>query len=130
MSREIVKFVRKSNDLVEARYKFDIWETRLFTKMLTMINMDDEDFKDYRIYLRDIVREFELVKNKESYELLLMIFQNSSKLPKNYKYTLGERLKNEVTEVLVSIFEASQSKDKNKAVAIQKALNAVYSLEF
>ncbi len=67
---EIVKFVRKSNDLVEARYKFDIWETRLFTKMLTMVHREDEEFKEYRVYLKDIIREFDLVRNKESYELL------------------------------------------------------------
>jgi plasmid replication initiation protein len=70
MSQEIVKFIRKSNDLVEARYKFDIWETRLFTKMLTMIHKDDEEFKEYKIYLKDIIKEFELSKNKEAYELL------------------------------------------------------------
>ena len=66
---------------------------------------------------------FNLPVYKDTYELLLMIFQYSSKLPKDYKYTLGERLKNEATEVLIAIFEASQLKDKNKAVAIQKALN-------
>lgn len=70
MSKEIVKFVRKSNDLVEARYKFDIWESRIFTKMLTMIHRSDEDFKDYKIYLKDIVQDFDLEKNKEAYELL------------------------------------------------------------
>jgi plasmid replication initiation protein len=70
MSQEIVKFIRKSNDLVEARYKFDIWETRLFTKMLTMIHREDEEFKEYKIYLKDIIKEFELSKNKEAYELL------------------------------------------------------------
>ena len=68
---------------------------------------------------------FNLPVYKETYELLLMIFQYTTKLPKDYKYTLGERLKNEVTEVLVAIFEASQFKDKNKAVAIQKALNSL-----
>lgn len=68
---------------------------------------------------------FNLPVYKETYELLLMIFQYSSKLPKDYKYTLGERLKNEATEVLVAIFEASQSKEKNKAVTIQKALNSL-----
>jgi len=69
-NKQVVKFVRKSNNLVEARYKFDIWEMRLFTKMLTMIRRDDEDFKDYKIYLKDIVNDFELAKNKEAYELL------------------------------------------------------------
>lgn len=65
---------------------------------------------------------FNLPVYKESYELLITIFQYTTKLPKDYKYTLGERLKNEATAVLVSIFEASQLKDKSKAVAIQKAL--------
>ncbi len=70
MDKGIVKLIRKSNDLVEARYKFDIWETRLFTKMLTMIRKDDEDFKDYKIYLKEVVADFDLHKNKESYEYL------------------------------------------------------------
>lgn len=68
---------------------------------------------------------FNLPVYKETYEMLLMIFQYSSKLPKDYKYTLGERLKSEATEVLVAIFEASQLKDKNKIITIQKALNSL-----
>ena len=60
MSQQVVKFIRKSNNLVEAKYKFDIWEMRLLTKMLTLIQRDDEDFKDYKIYLRDIVQDFQL----------------------------------------------------------------------
>ncbi|WP_169435087.1 replication initiation protein [Neolewinella persica] len=62
--------VRKSNSLVEARYKFNMWETRVFTKMITMVRMADEDFKPYRIYLRDIIQEFGLDKDKASYDLL------------------------------------------------------------
>jgi len=38
--------------------------------MHTMIRRDDEDFKDYKIYLKDIVHDFDLAKNKEAYELL------------------------------------------------------------
>lgn len=67
---EVVKFIRKANDLVEAKYRFDIWETRIFTKMLTLIQRDDEDFKEYRIYLRDIVQDFGLTKTKDAYEWL------------------------------------------------------------
>lgn len=68
--KSYVQLVRKSNDLVEAKYKFDVWETRVFTKTLTMINKDDEDFKNYRIYLSDLVKDFGLENNKESYEWL------------------------------------------------------------
>lgn len=64
-----IKLIRKSNDLVEGRYRFDIWETRVFTKMLTMIKKDDEDFKEYRIYLKDVVKDFGL-SHKNSYKML------------------------------------------------------------
>ncbi|WP_305952735.1 replication initiation protein [Emticicia oligotrophica] len=62
-----VKLIRKSNDLVEGRYRFDIWEMRVFTKMLMMIHKDDADFKEYRIYLKDLVKEFD-IKDKNAYE--------------------------------------------------------------
>lgn len=66
--KDIVQFVRKSNDLVESKYKFDLWETRIFTKTLTMIHKDDQDFKEYKIHLNDIVRDFGLENDKASYE--------------------------------------------------------------
>lgn len=64
-----IKLIRKSNDLVEGRYRFDIWETRVFTKMLTLIKKDDEDFKEYRIFLKDVVKDFDL-SHKNSYKML------------------------------------------------------------
>lgn len=69
-SHGVVRIIRKSNKLVEARYKLDIWETRIFTKMLMVINRGDDDFKKYKIYLRDVVEDFDLGKNKEVYPLL------------------------------------------------------------
>lgn len=68
--RNVIKLVRKSNELVEARYKFDIWETRVFTKMLTMVRKSDQDFQTYRIYLKDVIREYGLESNKDAYERL------------------------------------------------------------
>lgn len=69
-SHGVVRIIRKSNKLVEARYKLDIWETRIFTKMLMMINKGDDDFKKYKIYLRDLVEDFDLGKNQQAYPLL------------------------------------------------------------
>ena len=60
--------IRKANDLVEARYKFDIWETRLFLKMLTMIRSDDKDFYEYKIYIHDLIKDFQLENNKDTYQ--------------------------------------------------------------
>ncbi len=70
--KRVIKLIKKSNELVEARYKFDIRETRVFTKMLTLIEMADEEFKSYRIYLNDIVKEMGIENSKASYERLRM----------------------------------------------------------
>lgn len=69
-SKNVMKLIRKSNELVEARYKFDIWETRVFTKMLTMVQRNDKDFQEYRIYLKDIVRDFGIENNNDAYDRL------------------------------------------------------------
>eukprot|EP01136_Pigoraptor_vietnamica_P014692 Opistho-1_new@57111 len=65
-----VKLIRKSNNLVEGKYRFDIWEMRVFTKMLTLILPNDEDFKEYRIYLKDVIEDFNLTTDKQAYNLL------------------------------------------------------------
>ncbi|MBA7492836.1 hypothetical protein ES702_03389 [subsurface metagenome] len=61
--------IKKSNKLVEAKYRLDIWEMRVFTKALSMIKKDDEDLKPYRIYLSDMIKEFGLSKGT-AYKLL------------------------------------------------------------
>ena len=68
--QRVVKLIRKSNDLVEAKYRFDIWETRLFTKMLTLVRPDDEDFANYRIFLKEVVDEYNVSSNKDAYARL------------------------------------------------------------
>lgn len=65
---------------------------------------------------------FNLPVYKESYGLLLLVFQFCAKLPREYKYTLGERLKNESTDVLIKIFEASKTSDALKLKNIEDAL--------
>lgn len=64
------KIIRKANELVESRYRFDIWETRVLAKMITLIDKSDADFQNYRIYLKDIQKEFGLEKNKDAYTRL------------------------------------------------------------
>lgn len=64
--KKVVRIIRKSNDLVEGKYHFNMWETRVFTKMLTLISKEDADFKEYRIFLKEVVDDFEL-KDKNAY---------------------------------------------------------------
>jgi len=61
--------IKKANNLIESRYKFDIWETRFFLSILAQIRREDEDFQVYRIWYKDVIKAFEL-KSGDSYKYL------------------------------------------------------------
>ena len=64
-----ILLIKKSNNLIESRYKFDVWEMRFFLSVLSKIERDDQDFDVYRIKYRDVIRDFD-IKSNRSYELL------------------------------------------------------------
>ena len=64
-----IKLVVKSNELVEARYMFDVWETRFFHSLIASISRNDDDDKVYRLWFKDIKKNFEL-KSNQSYSYL------------------------------------------------------------
>jgi hypothetical protein len=49
---------------------------------------------------------------KASYDLVLEVFMMCKSLPKDYKYTVGERLKNQLTDLMSGIYEANLEEDK------------------
>ena len=53
------QLIVKSNQLIEARYEFSIWETRVFAKMVTMIKKEDKNFKNYRIEIKELMKFFD-----------------------------------------------------------------------
>ena len=55
--------------MIESRYKFDIWETRIFLSVLSQIRRDDQEFQSYRIRYRDVIKVFGL-KSGDSYAYL------------------------------------------------------------
>ena len=61
--------IKKANNLVESKYKFDIWETRFFLSVLAQIRREDTDAEVYRIRYKDIIKIFSL-KSGDSYALL------------------------------------------------------------
>ena len=60
-----IALIKKSNDLIEARYKFDVWETRFFLTVLSKIHKDDEEFETYRIYYKEIIKTFGLKATRD-----------------------------------------------------------------
>ena len=55
-----IALIKKSNNLIESRYNFDIWETRIFLMLLAQIRREDDDFQVYRIWYRDVAKVFNL----------------------------------------------------------------------
>ena len=68
----------------------------------------------------------ELPVFKASYDLLLDIYRFSSTLTREYKYTIGERLKNETLELIILIYRANTAISKGET--IQKAREYVEML--
>ena len=60
--------IRKSNELIEARYRLSIWEQRLIFTLLVNISKQDEDFKRYRIRVADFAKQWQLESDNSLYE--------------------------------------------------------------
>lgn len=63
-----ITFIKKSNELVEARYRFTLWEIRLFEKMVKEIRHSDTDFKQVDIFIRDFIGEYDKKPNGKLYQ--------------------------------------------------------------
>lgn len=68
--------VKKSNDLIEARYKLTLGEQRLILLLASQIRKDDEDFKDYEVRVEDFVQWFNLGASSSVYEKVEQIADN------------------------------------------------------
>lgn len=78
--------VTKSNNLVEAHYHFSIWETRVFTKLVSLIHPGDEDFKKYRLQIKDLVSFFG-VNDNDAYAKIKAVPENLLKKVVTIPYT-------------------------------------------
>lgn len=62
--------IKKSNELVQARYRLTVEEQRLILLLSSVIHKDDENFKSYEIRVSDFVQMFGLEKRKSIYSEL------------------------------------------------------------
>lgn len=65
---------------------------------------------------------------KQGYDLLLEIYKRTKNFPREYKYTIGERLKNEGLDMLINIYKANKSKQTNRLNYIENARENVETL--
>ncbi|HMT94974.1 MAG TPA: replication initiation protein [Thiolinea sp.] len=60
--------IKKSNDLIEARYRLTLGEQRLVLLLASQIRKDDKDFNYYEIKISDFAEMFGLKTDKSLYE--------------------------------------------------------------
>ena len=63
----------QSNEFIQAKYKDNMtfWELVIFAKMCSMIDPNDTDFKDYKIYIKDLIDFTGVVKGGVVYQYVL-----------------------------------------------------------
>jgi hypothetical protein len=57
---------------------------------------------------------------KSTYDLLIVIYKFTKDFTKEYKYTIGEKLKLETMELLTLIYKANSKRDKNEKLSLRK----------
>ena len=60
--------IRKSNQLIEARYRLTLGEQRLILHLCSLIHSSDKDFKSYEIRVKDFAKMFGLEKRNNIYK--------------------------------------------------------------
>jgi plasmid replication initiation protein len=70
LSRKKGVVIRQSNDIIEARYNFSLWEMRIFKTMLTRISAGDESFEQEVILIRELLAKYEMSDGGKAYELV------------------------------------------------------------
>jgi hypothetical protein len=63
----------------------------------------------------------ELPVYKLGYDLLIQTYERTTVFSREYKYTMGERLKNESIDMLLNIYKANKSKKENREQFIDQA---------
>ncbi len=83
-----IRIIKKSNQLIEARYRFDTWETRMFLSLLSCIRKEDADLQTYRIWYSDVIDIFG-IKSHQSYDLLRAGVKNLMRKTLHVNYQEG-----------------------------------------
>lgn len=70
-SKKDIVIVRKSNDLIEARYKMTIWEMRVWDKFLSILRKEREIKDEYKINISEIIANYELQDDNRAFQRIV-----------------------------------------------------------
>ena len=119
-----IVLIKKANDLIESRYKFDIWETRIFLSVLSQIRRDDTEFQSYRIRYRDVIKVFGL-KSGDSYAYLRAAAK--SLMAQNFvvNYEKNGVKRETLYHILRSVDVMEEGEEGKKSAASQEYIDVV-----
>jgi hypothetical protein len=64
---------------------------------------------------------------KQTYDILLRTMVATKDFPREYKYTLGQKLKDELIELVVMIYRANSARDKSQHISeIMERIQAIH----
>jgi plasmid replication initiation protein len=109
-----------SNQLVEAHYDdvLSYWEMYIFSKMCTMIDPQDTDFKHYKIYIKDILGHVDVNKSGQSYKYVVEAAKRLLDRQISVQHINDEGKKMTVYTRLVSSVYGFDEPDENDALYI------------
>ena len=64
---------------------------------------------------------------KQTYDILLRTMTATKDFPREYKYTLGQKIKDELVDVVILIYRANSAKDKEQH--IQEIMERVQAIQ-
>lgn len=111
-----IVLIKKANNLIESRYKFDIWETRFFLSVLGQIRREDQEFEVYRIWYKDVIKAFGL-KSGDSYRFLREAAQSLMGKSFFVSYETEEGVKREKQYHILREIDYLQAGQEGKASA-------------
>jgi hypothetical protein len=110
----------QSNDFIRAKYKenMSFWEFMIFGKMCTMIAPEDEDFKEYTIFIKDLIGLLGITDGGGVYKYVLEAASRllDKRVIVSYKDDTGRRMVLETN--LVAGFSKPEKLIKNEPVFI------------
>jgi plasmid replication initiation protein len=128
-NRGKILLIKKSNDLIESRYKFDVWETRFFLSVLSLIRREDVDLKVYRIHYRDIINIFGL-RGGQSYAYLREAADSLMGKRFYVPYVAADGIKREMQyHVIRSVDYMKQGQEGHKAASSHEYIDVTIDPE-
>ena len=108
------QLIVSSNDLIEAKYNFSLWQKRVFVYMVSLINKNDKNFNLQRIYVKDLLNFF-AVKSRDDYETILRVPESLFNSRIHVPYYSDEGLKRWRNTRIISTYTEPADRDERNA---------------